>query len=140
MSKASTTSLTDNSYLSTEKLLLELDPDLRILTYKNMVKNFNNRYDTLDKNSKRILKEYVNSITDSSDFKQFLTNESEIIKNRITKYADKIDDDVIKLKLNETTKLLNTYNTINKVNDNHVLGIMQFYELIEELECHTRKK
>ena len=56
------------------------------------------------------------------------------IKKELTRLGKKVNDDVIKIKLNEVANLTNRFNKIRTIKDTHVLRILRYYELIKELK------
>ena len=48
------------------------DKDTRLLTYKVLLEKFNDKYSGLGENQKSLLKEYVNSVTNSPALKSFI--------------------------------------------------------------------
>ena len=51
------------------------DKDTRLLTYKVLLEKFNDKYSGLQNNQKTLLKEYVNSVTNSPALKSFINQE-----------------------------------------------------------------
>lgn len=116
------------------------DKDLRLLTYKILVETFNKKYSTLDDKQKNLLKEYINNITNTSKFKNYVEIEIPSIVNELKKLDSKINDKVTKIKLNETISLLSKTKIGKVVSDNQVSSLMLSYELLKELKSKTNGK
>ena len=56
------------------------DKDTRLLTYKVLLEKFNDKYSGLQDNQKTLLKEYVNSVSNSPALKSYLNQEIKIVK------------------------------------------------------------
>jgi hypothetical protein len=110
------------------------EKDLRLLTYKILVENFNKKYTNLNSAQKNLLKEYINNVSNTSKFKEYVTTELPTIITELKSIHSKIDDKVTKIKLSETVNTLNKMKIGKVVNDNHVSAIMLSYELIKELK------
>ena len=110
------------------------DKDLRLLTYKILVETFNKKYSNLDENQKRLLKEYINNLTNTTGFKTYMENEIPKIVKELKSIQTKVSDKVTKIKLAETISVLSKTKIGKSVSDNHVSSIMMSYELIKELK------
>ena len=109
------------------------DKDVRILTYKVLLEKFNGKYANLNENQKVILKEFINSIDSTPKLKESYNNRVNEIKNSLIKLNKKVTDKAVKIKINEVTNLLTELNKTDKVGDNDLVNLLQYYELLEEL-------
>jgi len=116
------------------------DKDLRLLTYKILVETFNKKYSTLDDSQKNLLKEYINNITNTTKFKQYVETEIPNLISELKKLSAKITDKVTKIKLNETASVLSRAKIGKVVTDSQVSSLMLSYELIKELKVKTNGK
>jgi len=110
------------------------DKDARLLTYKVLLEKFNDRYSDLQDNQKTLLKEYVNSVTNSPALKSYLNQEINEVKKILTKYSKKIEDKVIVVKLTETRDMIKPLCKKSSVNDDNVINLLNYYELVNELK------
>jgi hypothetical protein len=110
------------------------EKDLRLLTYKILVETFNKKYTNLDTSQKTLLKEYINNVSNTSKFKDYVLNETPKIVAELKSLHKRIGDKVTKIKLNETINTLNKLKVGKGVSDNHVSALMLSYELIKELK------
>jgi len=116
------------------------DKDLRLLTYKILVETFNKKYTNLDNNQKNLLKEYINNISNTSKFKDYLAVELPKIVSELKLIKSKIQDKVTTIKLSETISVLEKMKVGKTVSDNQVSSIMLSYELIKELKSKVNGK
>jgi vacuolar-type H+-ATPase subunit C/Vma6 len=114
--------------------LMKEDKEIRILTYKILVEKFNNKYETLSDKQKNILKEYISSISDSSNLKTFLNSKLKEIKKELTEISDNLTDKVTKIKVQEVLKFVKPLKEGIAVKDETITGLLQYYDLIEELK------
>lgn len=110
------------------------DKEIRLLTYKMLVENFNKKYKSLNEKQKSILKEYINSFTNTDNLKSFITNEVVTLNKELTKTGKEIKDKVTKIKLAETINQLNKIKTASKITDTHITSVIMGYELDKVLK------
>tara|TARA_A100001201_G_scaffold76448_1_gene68977 strand:+ start:516 stop:1361 length:846 start_codon:yes stop_codon:yes gene_type:complete len=110
------------------------DKDTRLITYKVLLEKFNNKYKSLGENQKVLLKEYVNSISNSPVLKTYINNEIKKVKSSLTKYSQKVEDKAVAIKLKETKGMIKPLCKKSSVNDNNVINLLNYYELINELK------
>lgn len=114
------------------------DKDLRLLTYKILVETFNKKYTNLDSNQKNLLKEYINNISNTSKFKDYLSVELPKIVAELKSIKSKIQDKVTTIKLSETISILEKMKMGKSITDGQVSSIMLSYELIKELKSKLK--
>jgi hypothetical protein len=110
------------------------DKDTRLLTYKVLLEKFNNKYNILDENQKLLLKEYVNSVTNSPALKSYINQEIKNVKNQLLKYSKKVEDKAVSIKLKETKSMIKPLCKKSSVNDDNVINLLNYYELVNELK------
>jgi hypothetical protein len=114
------------------------DKDLRLLTYKILVETFNKKYTNLDSKQKNLLKEYINNISNTSKFKDYLSVELPNIVSELKSIKLKIQDKVTTIKLSETICVLEKMKMGKSITDGQVSSIMLSYELIKELKSKLK--
>jgi len=110
------------------------DKDTRLLTYKVLLEKFNDKYSSLQNNQKTLLKEYVNSVTNSPALKSYINQEIKEVKKTITGYSKKVEDKAVAIKLTETKGMIKPLCKKTSVNDDNVINLLNYYELINELK------
>ena len=110
------------------------DKDTRLLTYKVLLEKFNDKYSGLGENQKNLLKEYVNSVTNSPALKSFINKEIKTVKKEITGYSKKVEDKAVVVKLTETRDMIKPLCKKSSVNDDNVINLLNYYELVNELK------
>lgn len=108
--------------------------EVRLLSYKLLVESLNEKYKDLDSNQKNLLKEYINSISNTNSLKKLIDNEVTNVKKQLSELTSKVSDDVVKIKINETVKQLDNVKKFNLVKDNQVMVLLLSYELIKEIK------
>jgi hypothetical protein len=116
------------------------EKDVRLLSYKILIENFNNKYSKLDSNQKSILREYINNVNNTSNFNDFYKSKISEVIGEMSKLLKTIDDKVTKIKLKETMNVLNSQKIKREVKDNQVSVLMLGYELIKELKKINESK
>lgn len=110
------------------------EKDLRLLTYKILVENFNKKYTNLNDVQKSLLREYINNVTNTSKFTEYYSNQ--LVKT-ITELHDLykgMTDKITKIKLRETINVLKKQKMGKKVTDEQVSALMMSYELVKEIK------
>ena len=110
------------------------DKDTRLLTYKVLLEKFNSKYKGLANNQKTLLKEYVNSVTNSPALKTFINKEIKKVRGAINGYSKKVEDKAVAVKLVETKNMIKPLCKKSSVNDNNVINLLNYYELVNELK------
>ena len=110
------------------------EKDLRLLAYGILVEKFNKKYSTLSKSQRKLLKEYINNISNTNSLKEFIESETVKVKKRLQSYLPTVDDKVTKIKLNEAVNQADTLMKGRIVEDKQVVTLMRYYQLVKELE------
>jgi hypothetical protein len=110
------------------------EKDIRVLTYRVLLEKFNDKYSELNKNQKYVLKEFINGIDSTPKLREFYNTRVIEIKEQLNKLNKVVTDKVIQIKINETINLLLPLTKNDKMNDNHLINLLQYYQLVEELE------
>lgn len=114
--------------------LLKEDKEIRLLAYKILVEKFNDKYKVLSDRQKNLLKEYINNISSTENLKKYLNKTIEEIKKELTQIHSQIPDQVTKIRLKETIKLLIPLTESQSVKDDHIAAVLQYMDLIDELK------
>tara|TARA_R110000772_G_scaffold7352_4_gene25180 strand:+ start:229 stop:1092 length:864 start_codon:yes stop_codon:yes gene_type:complete len=109
------------------------DKGLRMLTYKILLENFNNKYSDLNSSQKNILKEFIESIDSSSKLRNFYNSEVIKLKEELKSQIVKTNDKVIKIKLEEVSKLIHELGKTDKMKTDNLVDLLQYHTLLEEL-------
>jgi hypothetical protein len=109
------------------------DKDLRLLTYKILLEKFNDQYKDLLPEQKNILKEFIISVNSSARLRNVVNEEMVKLQEEISKLKENVADKVVKIKLEEIQKAITPVKNTQKVEDNHLVSLMQYYELVNEL-------
>ncbi len=127
-----------NSIIESEDDLISFyrqqNEDIRLLSYKLLVDSLNEKYKDFDSNQKRLLKEYINNISNTNSLNEFVQKEIVTIKETLAGFINSISDNVIKIKINEVVKQIDTINCKKSVKDNQITVLLLSYELIKELQ------
>ena len=83
---------------------------------------------------KIILKEYITSIDNTSRLKEFYTNKINEIKETLTLLNENTKNEVTKIKINEIINIITIPAKNAKINDDNLVDLLQYYDLINELE------
>lgn len=121
-----------------EKKLVEgykkQEKDLRLLAYGILVEKFNKKYSSLSKSQKKLLKEYINNISNTNSLKEFVETETIKVKSKLQSFLPKVSDKVTKIKLKEAINQAETLMKGRIVEDKQVVTLMRYYQLVKELE------
>ena len=115
------------------------DKDLRLLSYKILVDKFNSKYKSLNTAQKKLLKEYINNISNTNSLKEFIGNEGKKVKKILAKYVSKVNDKITKIKLNEAVNQVDSLTKGRFIKDKQVISLMRYYELIKEIRSVIKR-
>ena len=110
------------------------DETVRSLTYKLLIESFNKKYKDLSTEQKRLLREYINGMTNASTFNTYVSEEVNSLSKNLKTIGDKISDKVTKIKLNETIGQLKKIKSAKRVKEEHLSALMMTYELVKEIK------
>lgn len=110
------------------------DKDTRILTYKILLDKFNDKYADFSSTKKSILKEFINSVDNTNKLKEFYNVKINEIKSELIKLNKKTTNPVTKIKINEVATLLTELNKNDKVSNDNIVNLLQYCDLLEELQ------
>ena len=110
------------------------DKDLKLLTFKILLEKFNDNYKDLLPEQKNILKEFITSVDSTPRLKNLVNKELTKIEEEVAELSKKVKDPVISIKLNEVAKSIKSIGKKEKVSDIHLVNIMQYYDLVNELK------
>lgn len=111
------------------------DKDVRLLSTKLLIDKFNSKYEVLSESQKKLLREFVNNVSETKSLKDFVAQQIPTLRKTITKHAAKVDDRVLKIKINEVVSMLNKIEAAPLVKDRHILSVLRYMELADELKA-----
>ena len=106
--------------------------EVRLLAWKMLVENFNNKYTTLTDKQQDILREYINSVDNSEKLKKFVVRECNSLSKNIK--SVKVTDKVTKIKVNEVIKLITKVKSSKVITESQILSLLRYTELYNELK------
>tara|TARA_Y100000592_G_scaffold62473_1_gene97553 strand:- start:1324 stop:2202 length:879 start_codon:yes stop_codon:yes gene_type:complete len=137
------TTTNNNIKLSETVQKLPDDEDLRILTYKTLLERFNQKYTKLSLIQKKLLKEYINNVSNTSSLKDTLKEIVKELKKDLKTHSKNLKDKVVKIKMQEAIKSIDKFcGVVGKstiVKDSHVTQTMRYLELLKELKKSGNK-
>jgi hypothetical protein len=77
------------------------------------------------------LKNYINNIDNSQNLRKFVVSEVARLKRELK--SIKISDKVTNIKLNETINLIKELTKHKVVNENQILALLRYNQLLDEL-------
>ena len=112
------------------------DKDVRILSYKILLEKFNEKYTKLTSNQRLVLKEYINSISNSNEFNKFVNSKLPTLKKSLKSRVKNVKNEVLKIKLTEAINCVDKFclNESKTTQDDSVVQLLRYYELDKELK------
>ena len=131
-----------NKKSSVEKssALIKEDKDVRILASKLVIDKFNEKYKNMSTAQKKILREYINNVTNSVHLKKYIIVETKNIQKELTSLKTIVPSKIVRIKINEVVKLLSGLRKKHLVEDKDILTMLRYYELISELKNVRKNK
>jgi hypothetical protein len=115
------------------------DEEVRMLSYKMLVENFNKKYNNLSAGQKNLLKEYINNINNTGKLKEYVNEEVNTLSDGLKEVGSKISDKVTKIKLAETISNIKKIKSVKRLRESHLSALMMSYELLKELKESLNK-
>lgn len=110
------------------------DKDLKLLTFKILLEKFNSKYKNLLPEQKNILKEFITSVNSQLRLRNLVNEEMNKIASAVRNLSSKVKDEVVKIKLDEVAKSIKPLTNKDKIKDSHLINLMQYYDLVNELK------
>lgn len=114
--------------------LISEDKDIRILASKLVVDKFNEKYANLNTAQKRMLREYINNVTNSTKLKTYVINETKKLEVELQSLIKGVTSKITRIKLHEVASLLEQLRQKHVVQDKDIVTMLRYYELIAELK------
>lgn len=114
--------------------------EVRLIAYKFLIENFNKKYSNLLPDQKRLLKEYITNVSNTNKFTEFVNVEYKRVSSVLKENVSKVNNDIIKIKLNETITQLSNKSIVGLVKENQLTSLLTAYELVEELNKIQNEK
>ena len=108
--------------------------EVRLLAYKFLIENFNTKYSNLLPAQKKLLKEYITNISNSSKFTKFVNEEYKRVSVILKENLQTINSDIVKIKITEVVNQFSNKNVVGVVKENKLTSLLNAYELVEEIE------
>jgi len=129
----SITSKPNTSVITEDFAIAQESKEVRLMAYKYLVEKFNAKYSNLTESQKVLLREYIENVSNTNNLKSLVQTEAVTIKRLFTKNMHRVKDKSLKIKLQEVAGLLDEYETIKKVEENHISALLRYYSLIDDL-------
>lgn len=111
------------------------DADIRLLSYKILIEKFNEKWgDNLGAKQRKLLKEYINNISNTTKLKDYLLKEISKTTSTIDKLSSSVKDNIVKIKLQEVSSQLRAINLNSNIKDKYIISLMRTYDLIKEVK------
>lgn len=107
--------------------------DVRILTYQMLLEKFNDKYDHLNTKQKEVLRQVINSVDNTDKLKDYYNSQILEIQNILAKKITSVTNEVVKIKLQEVSKYIKPLQKTEKLTNDYVINLLQYYELLNEL-------
>ena len=107
--------------------------DIRILTYKILLEKFNEKYDHLTVKQKEVLREVITSVDNTDKLKEYYNTRIVEVQQLLQNKTNGIKDEVLKIKITEVLKYVKPLEKTEKVTNDAIINLLQYYELVNEL-------
>lgn len=115
-------------------LLKEQDEDIRLLSYKILIEKFNSKYNNLDEEQKQLIREYINHVSGTSKFTDYIKTAVPSLKQNLLKNSKLLTDDkVLSIKLTEVAHQLDEIANSKMLRESDIIALMIAYQIKKEL-------
>lgn len=108
--------------------------DLRLLAFKILLEKFNDKYKDLLPEQKRILREFITSVDSTARLRNLVNEELSNIRKKVVTLSEQVQDRILKIKIQTISKDIKPLGKADRVDDSHLTSLMQYYDLVNELE------
>jgi hypothetical protein len=105
-----------------------------MLVQKVMLENFNKKFSNFTDEQKEVLREYIQSVSDSTNLKKFLDKKFKEVRLELLEQLKTITEPVTKIKVQEVITLIKPILESKKIKDEQVSALLQYQELVNELK------
>jgi hypothetical protein len=112
-----------------------MDKGTRMLAYKMLIEKFNEKYGELQPEQKSVLKEFINNVSSTTKLKEFVNIKIEGIKKELGKLTETIQDNTIKIKINEVVNLIKPLDKNQSVRDEDIISLLTYQQLVAEIKA-----
>lgn len=112
----------------------EEDRDIQNLSYKILVDKFNEKYDSLNGNQKRLLREYMNTMTDNNSLYEYVSSEISSVGRVLKTLIPKLNNEIMSIKLNEIVNVMESQKKHKIITDKQIVPLMKYYEILDEVK------
>ena len=113
---------------------LQQDRPTQMLVQKVMLENFNKKSSNFTDEQKEVLREYIQSVSDSTNLKKFLDKKFKEVRLELLEQLKTITEPVTKIKVQEVITLIKPILESKKIKDEQVSALLQYQELVNELK------
>jgi hypothetical protein len=107
--------------------------DVRILTYQMLLEKFNEKYDHLNTKQKEVLRQVITSVENTDNLKEYYNNQINEIQNILDTKINTVSNEVVKIKLQEVKKYIKPLEKTERMTNDCIVNLLQYYELLNEL-------
>ena len=76
----------------------------------------------------------MTSVSSTKKLKNFINEHMKVIRESLEDLGGNVEDEILKIKLSELLNYITEIKNNEKVDDNHLVALMNYYELIQELK------
>jgi len=138
---ASNTLLTETTNIKKDPVIEKFQAqskDMRLLTYKLLIDKFNEKYAGLTEDQKHLLNKFVTNVNDTTMLREYVQKIIPNIKKQLIAESKRIDDKVVKIKVEKLSEMLCNVENIKVIKESHILSLLRYFDLIKELkEVHA---
>jgi hypothetical protein len=110
------------------------DKATRNLISKIMIEKFNEKYADLLPEQREVLKVYINKISNTVSLREYVNKSFESVKASLGILQAKVTDQRTQIKLKELQLIIKPLDKSESVKDEDILNLLQFHELIHEIQ------
>lgn len=124
-----------NESKAVEKEFKDVDPEMRMITFKLLVEKFNAKWNNLNTYQKDLLRHFITNSIVNKDTRAYVKEKVGFIRENINTAIKNPPSEIVKIKLEEIVKLLTKIEDAPVTTENHYLALIRYHELLKELKC-----
>lgn len=121
------------------RIIEQQDPSVKKATFNLLLKRFNEKYSSLLPKQKVLINRYITENIELDNFKNFMYSEANYVKRTLYRLKENVNDEVLKIKIENIIPLLDTILSSKRISENHMSSMLKYYELIDTIKKIGKK-
>jgi hypothetical protein len=111
---------------------------IRAMAQRLMIERFNEKYGSLSRSQKDLLRRYINNVSNTNGLKEHVDRELDRVDAKLEELQDLVESEVARIKVGQARQMIPELKGGHRVTEAQVQGLLMFYELVERIKDTSR--